>query len=46
MINSNPIKNQLSKKGGKVSDHVPSKLLADFFNGVIIKLDQEYNHES
>ena len=41
MTNLNPIKNKLSKESRKVSVQDPSKLLAEFFSGVIIKLDEE-----
>ena len=41
----NPIKKKLSKEGRKVSVKDPSKLLADFFNGVVIKLDEGYIHD-
>ena len=34
------------KENRQVSVTDPSKLLAEFFNGVVIKLDEEYIHES
>ena len=40
MTNLNPIKKRLTKKDRKVSVQEPSKLLAEFFNGVVIKLDE------
>ena len=46
MTNLNPIKKKLSKENRKVSVQDPSKLLAEFFNGVVIKLDEEYVYES
>tara|TARA_Y100001970_G_C13549856_1_gene516315 strand:+ start:353 stop:493 length:141 start_codon:yes stop_codon:yes gene_type:complete len=46
MIISNPVKKKLSIECRKVSVHEPSKLLAEFFNGVIIELDQEYENDS
>ena len=42
MTNLNPIKKKLYKKDRKVSGQDPSKLLAEFFNGVVIKLDEEH----
>ena len=41
----NPIKKKLSKKNRKVSIQDPLKLLAEFFSGVVIKLDEEYIYE-
>ena len=35
-------KKKLSKVDRKVSVPEPSKLLAEFFNGVVIELDEEY----
>ncbi len=46
MFNLNPIKKKLSKKHRKVSFQDPSKLLAEFFNGEVIKLDEEYSYDS
>ena len=46
MTNFNPIKKKLSKVDKKVSVKEPSKLLAEFFNGVVIELDEEYKHDS
>ena len=45
MKNSNPIKKKLYKKDIKVSIQNPSKLLEEFFNGVIIELNEEYSYE-
>ena len=42
MTNLNPIKKKIVKDNRKVSVQDPSKLLAEFFNGVVIKLDEEY----
>ena len=42
MTNLNPIKKKLSKVDRKVSAPEPSKLLAEFFNGVVIELDGDY----
>ena len=46
MNNLNPIKKKLSKLDRKVSVQDPSKLLAEFFNGVVIELDEEYEYDS
>ena len=46
MINLNPIKKKLSKEDRKITIKDPSKLLADFFNGVVIELDEEYEYDS
>ena len=41
MTNLNPSKKKLSKEDKKVSVLDPSKLLAGFINGVVIKLNEE-----
>ena len=41
MSNLNPIKRKLSIDDRKVSVQDPSRIFAEFFNGVVIKLDQE-----
>ncbi len=46
MINLNPIKKKLSKLDNKISIQDPSKLLAEFFNGIVIELNEEYEHDS
>jgi len=46
MTNLNPIKKKLSKEDIKITIQDPSKLLADFFNGVVIQLDEEYKYDS
>ena len=46
MTNLNPIKKKLSKVDRKTSMRDPSKLLAEFFNGVVIELDEEYKYDS
>ena len=46
MKNLNLIKKKLSKKHRKISVQDPSKLLAELFNGVVIKLDEEYTYDS
>ena len=45
MTNLNPIKKKLEKDSRKISVQDPSKLLAEFFNGVVIKLDEEYIYD-
>ena len=45
MKNLNPIKKKLSQKDEKISVKDPSKLLAEFFNGVVIELDKEYAYD-
>ena len=42
----NPIKKKLSQEDRKISVKDPSKLLAEFFNGVVIELDKEYSYDS
>ena len=42
----NSIKKKLVKDNRKVSIQDPSKLLAEFFNGVVIKLDEEYAYDA
>ena len=41
----NPIKKKLAKEDRKVSVQDSSKQVAEFFNGVVIKLDEEYLYE-
>ena len=43
MKNLNIIKKKLSKEDRKISVQDPSKLLAEFFNVVVIKIDEEYD---
>ena len=45
MTNLNPIKKKLSKESRKVSVQDPSKLLAEFFSGVVIKLEEKYIYD-
>ena len=42
MKSLNPIKKKISKDERKTSIQDPSKLLAEFFNGLVIELDEEY----
>ena len=46
MKNLNPIKKKLSKEDRKISVQDPSKLLAEYCNGVVIKLDEAYEYDS
>ena len=46
MTNLNPIKKKLSKLDKKISIQEPSKLLAEFFNGVVIELNEECKYDS
>ena len=46
MKNLNPIKKKLPEEDRKISFRDPSKLLAEFFNGVVIELDEEYVYDS
>ena len=46
MTNLNPIKKKLSKVDKKISIQNSSKLLAEFFNGVVIELDEKYSYDS
>ena len=46
MTNLNPIKKKLAKKDSKVSVQEPSKLLAEFFNVVVINPDEEYVYDT
>ena len=46
MTNLNPIKKKLFKDERKVSIKDQSKLLAEFFNGLVIKLDEEYEYDA
>ena len=46
MKNLNLIKKKLSKEDGEISVQDISKLLAEFFNGVAIKLNEAYVYDS
>ena len=46
MTKLNQIKKKLSKLDRKISIQDSSKLLAEFFNGVVIELDEEYKYDS
>ena len=46
MTNLNPIKKKLSQLDRKISIQDSSKLLAEFFNGIVIELDEEYKYDS
>ena len=45
-LNLNPIKKKLAKEDRKVSVQYPSKLSADYFNVVAIKLNEEYGYDA
>ena len=45
MKTNNPINKTISKGKRKISLIETSKLLADFFNGVVIEAEEEYVHE-
>ena len=45
MKNLNPIQKKLSEEDRKISVKDPSKLLAEFFNVVVIELDKEYAYD-
>ena len=45
MKNQNSIKKKLSEEDRKISVKDPSKLLAEFFDGVVIALDKEYTYD-
>ena len=42
----NSIEKNFSKEKRIISLIEPSRLLADFFNGIVIKVEEEYVHES
>ncbi len=46
MKNLNLIKKKLSKEDRKISVQDQSKLIAEFFNDVVIKLDEAYVYDS
>ena len=46
MKNLNLIKKKLSKEDRKIFVQDPSKLLAESFNGVEIKIDEAYSYDS
>ena len=45
MKNINPIEKNFSKGKRIISLTESTKLLADFFNGVVIKIEESYVHE-
>ena len=45
MKNLNLIKKKLSKEDRRIPVQDPSKLLAEFFNGIVIELDEEYSYD-
>ena len=46
MQNIKPIEKNLFKEKKVISLIETSRLLADFFNGVIVEVEEEYVHES
>ena len=46
MTNLNLIKKKIAKEDFKVLVSYPSKLLAEFFNGVVIQIDEKCSYES
>ena len=46
MKNLKQINKKLSEEDRKMSVKDPSKLLAEFFNGVVIEFDKEYTYDS
>ena len=46
MKNLNSIKKKLSQEDRKISVKDPSKLLADFLIGAVIKIDEAYAYDS
>ena len=46
MTNLNQINNKLPKEEGTGSIQDPPKLLAEFFNGAVIEIDQDYEYDS
>ena len=45
MKNLNPIEKKLSEEDRKISVQDPSRLLAEFFKGVVIEPDEEYAYD-
>jgi len=46
MTNLNSIKKKLSKQDRKLSLKNSSRILAEFFNGLVIELDEKYTNDS
>ena len=46
MTNLNLITKKLAKEDRKVSFQDPSKLLAEFFKGVVIEIDEEFEYDT
>jgi len=46
MKNINPIEKSFLKEKRVISLIETSRLLADFFNGVVVEVEEEYVHES
>ena len=45
MKNINPIEKKISKEKRVISLIEPTKLLADFFNGLVVEVEEEYVNE-
>jgi len=45
MENINPIEKKISREKRKISLIEPTKLLADFFNGLVVEVEEEYVNE-
>ena len=45
MQNINPIEKSFFKENKRISLIETSRLLADFFNGVVVEVEEEYVHE-
>ena len=45
MQNINPIEKSFLKEKRSISLIETSRLLADFFNGVVVEIEEEYVHE-
>ena len=39
------LKKKISKENRRISLNEPSRILADFFNGIIIEIEEEYVYE-
>tara|TARA_Y100001978_G_C23457547_1_gene320728 strand:- start:206 stop:346 length:141 start_codon:yes stop_codon:yes gene_type:complete len=46
MKNINPIEKRISKENRKIPLKDSSRLLADFFNGIILEVEEEYIYET
>ncbi len=46
MQNINPIEKIFFKEKREISSMKATRLLADFFNGLVVEVEEEYVHES